>query len=370
MKLNVIIFFVVGMVIASCNNSTENTTDVETDIIEISRAQFDTEKMELGEASLNPFVDAVHITGTISPAINGLAQISLTMPGTINRIFCKPGQFVNKGTAFFEVSSNDFIDLQKDFAESSAIVSKLKANFLRAEKLYKDSITTQKEFISAKSNYLAENAKYMALRIKLENLGLDVSKIEKGDFYSSYNVKASINGFVSSINVAIGQYIEPHEKIAEIIDNKSYQLRFSVFEKNINKIKTGQTVAFYLNGNKVVPYKAFINAIGKTIRPNSKSIECFATINNLNNVNVANNQFIEGEVYTSVNSVLSVPETAILNSENDSYILLYNKEVDAVYYFKKVKIKTGRIANNYVELLEQLPSGKLLVSGIYNIQIE
>ena len=370
MKINLIIVLFVSMIALSCNSKSEQTTEDNSELIEITKAQFESEKMVIGEPLLHPFSEVVHVTGTITPAVDGHAQVSLAMPGKINKIYYKPGQLINKGAALFEVSGNEFIDLQKEFAESMAIISRLKNDYLRAKELYSEKIVTQKDFTYAESNFFAENAKYKALKIKIETMGLDISKIEKGEFYSSYNLKSPINGFVSYINVAIGQYVEPQEKIAEIIDVNSFLLKLSIFEKNINKIKTGQSVVFYLNGNKSVKYKATINAVGKTIQTDSKSIECYAKIENPTNINMVNNQFIEGEVHSGVDSVLSVPETAIINSENDAYILMFEKEKNKSYYFKKIKVQTGRKANNYVELKEQLPSVKLLVNGIYNIQIE
>ncbi len=370
MKTNLIIIFALSVILVSCNNKTEQTTVSDSGFIEISKAQFESEKMVIGEPALYPFTEEVYFTGNIVPSVNGQAQISLPLPGIIDKIHCKPGQIMSKGSIMFEVSGNEFIDRQKDFAESSAIVTRLESDYLRAKELHKDNIATQKDFTYAESNYYAENAKYKTLKIKLESMGLDVSKIEKGVFYSSYSVKSPINGFVSSVNATIGQYVEPQHNIAEIIDSKSFQLRLSVFEENINKIKTGQTVAFYLNGNKSEKHHAVINSVGKTIISDSKSIECFAVIDNHISINLVNNQFVEGEIYTAIDSVLSVPETAIVNSENDSYLIMYEKEVNSIYYFKKIKVNTGRKANKYIELTEQIPSGKLLVNGIYNIQIE
>jgi len=370
MKINIILVFALSAIIVSCKSKPEQTDDNDLGLIEITKAQFESEKMEIGEPLLYPFTDMVYFTGTIIPAANGQAQISLPIPGIIDKIHAKPGQNISKGSAMFEVSGSGFVDQQKDFAESSAIVSRLKSDYLRAKELFSENIATQKEFTYAESNYYAENAKYKALKIKLENMGLDVSKIEIGEFYPSYTIKSPINGFVSSIDATIGQYVEPQQNIAEIIDDKSFQLRLSVFEKNINKIKTGQTVEFYLNGNKSKKYKATINAVGKNILPETKSIECYAIIANPNNINIVNNQFVEGEVYTAVDSVLSVPEAAIINSENDAYLLIYEKEINSIYYFKRIKVNTGRKANNYVELTEQLPSKKLLINGVYNIQVE
>ena len=107
---------------------------------------------------------------------------------------------VSKGSVMFEISGHWFIDLQKDYSQSSAILSKLKSDYQRAKELYDENIGTQKDFTAAESNYFAENAKHKALKTKLESMGLDVSKIEKGEFYSSFPIISPINGYVSSIN--------------------------------------------------------------------------------------------------------------------------------------------------------------------------
>ena len=370
MKITILLLFVLSAILLSCNNNTEQTIDQASELIEISKKQFDSESMTMGEAALYPFTDVVNFTGTIVPSVDGQAQISLPLPGVIIKIHCKQGHSIAKGSTMFEIAGNGFIDQQKDFAESSAIVSRLKSDYLRAEELYKDNIASQKDFTYAQSNYYAENAKHQALKIKLENLGLDVSKIEKGKYYSTYIVKSPISGFVSNINATIGQYAEPQQSIAAIIDDKSFQLRLSIFEKDINKINKGQEVEFYLNGNKSLINKAVISTVGKTVTLDSKSIECFAVIDKPINITMVSNQFAEGGVYTNIDSALSVPETAILYSENEAYLLMYEKETNSTYYFKKIKVKTGRKVNMNIELTEKIPTGKLLVNGIYNIQNE
>lgn len=370
MKINLIIVFVLSVVLVSCKNIAEQPIENNSDFVEITKAQFESENMVIGEPILFPFSDLLYFTGTIIPSVNGQAQISLPLPGIITKIHCSPGQIISKGSIMFEVSGHGFIDQQKDFAESSAIVARLESDFLRAKELYEQNITTQKDFSFAQSNYYAQNANYEALKIKLVSMGLDVAKIEKGQFYESYTIKSPMSGFISSINAIIGQYIEPQQQIAQIIDENSFKLKLFIFEKNISKIQKGQTVSFYLNADKSIKYKAVINAVGKTIASDSKSIECFAVIDNPKNLNMVSHQFVEGEVYTATDSLLSVPETAVITSENDSYLLIYDKEVDSIYYFKKMKVKTGRTFNKYIELTEQIPEGKILVSGGYNIQID
>lgn len=370
MKVKIIIVFMLSMFVISCKHEPEQKVDNDSGLIEISKEQFESEKMAIGEPELQLFADMVPFTGTIIPSIGGQAKISLPLPGIIDNIRCNPAQLIRKGSVMFDISGPWFIDLQKDYAESSAILSQLESDYKRAQELQAENIGTRKEYTAVKSSYYAENAKNKALKKQLNSMGLDVAKIEEGTFYSSFAIKSPINGYVSSIDAAIGQYVEPQRSIAEIIDNTSFQLKLSVFEKNLQKIKTGQHVEFYFNGNKTQKYDATLNAIGKTIMPSSKSVKCYAKIKNPNNINMVRNQFAEGKIFTVVDSLWAVPETAILESGNDFYILLYENEDDSTYYFKKIKVNMGRKSNNYIELTEQLPSKKLLQSGTYNVAIE
>jgi cobalt-zinc-cadmium efflux system membrane fusion protein len=354
--------------VTSCQNKTEQTQIVESELIEITKAQFEAEEMEIGEPGMNEFAERIHFTGTIIPDVNGQAQVSLSIPGIIKDIICKPGQTISRGSVLFEVTGNEFIETQKDFAESFSLLERLKSEYMRAKELYDENITTEKEFLLAQSSYLGENARYNGLKIKLENLGLNVTKIETGEFYSSYFIKSPIRGFVASVDAAIGQYIEPQQKIADIIDDQSYQLRLSFFEQNINKIKSGQKVVFYSSGNTTDSYEATINSVGRTIMQDSKSIEGFAEIQNT--ANFVNNQFVEGEVYVSSDQAMSVPESALLYLENDSYLLALEDETSEAYFFKPIKITIGRKDNNFVELLSELQGEKVLIDGIYNVQIE
>ena len=370
MKIKIIIVFVLSVLVISCKDKPEQKTDNDSGLIEISKEQFESEKMVMGEPELQVFADKVHFTGTIIPTVSGQAKISLPIPGIIDNIRCNPAQMVSKGSVLFDISGNGFINLQKDFAESSAILSKLESDYKIAQELYEENIGNKKEYTAAKSRYYAENAKHEAWKKQLNNLGLDVAKIEAGKFYSSFSVKSPISGYITSIYAAIGEYIEPQQSIAEIIDKNTFQLKLSVFEKDLQKIKTGQKVAFYFNGNKTQVNDATLNAIGKTIMPSSKSINCYARIENPNKVNMVRNQFAEGEIFTAVDSLWAVPEAAVLESEGNSHILLYEKEDDLTYYFKRTKVNTGRKSNNFIELTEQLSSKKLLQGGIYNITIE
>ncbi|MFB6319874.1 efflux RND transporter periplasmic adaptor subunit [Saccharicrinis sp. FJH54] len=365
--LSILLF---STVLFSCQNKSAETEEAPSDLIQITKAQFDSEKMALGAPELSSFSDMVYFTGTIIPTINGKAQISLPVPGIISKIYGKPGMETAKGTVLLEVTGNALFDLQKDYAESSALLRRLKSDYERTKELRDENIGTKKEFVLAESNFMGERARLNALKMKLEKIGLDTDKIENGNFYTAYTLKSPIKGYITSIIATVGQYIEPQQTIAEIINPETFQIKLSVFEKDINKLKPGQTIEFYSAGNKSTRYSARLATVGKAIMSDTRSIECFADIDPSGSSEFVNDQFVEGNVVVNSEMLLSVPETAVLFSGNDAYILTYENETPDNYFFSKARIKTGRKTDRFIELTEAPKSDKILVTGVYNLAID
>jgi cobalt-zinc-cadmium efflux system membrane fusion protein len=355
----------------SCNNKQAEIIEPESGLIEITKAQFQSENMEVGEPEFAVFSDVVHITGNIIPSVQGQAQISLPVQGLITRIYCHPGQLVNKGALLFDISGNEFVDMQREFAESAVLLKRLKTEFDRVKQLNDENIGTIKDLILAESAFNAESAKYSALKIKLQNIGLDVKKIEGGTFYSSYTLKTPVKGYVNSVNTTIGQHVQPQQTIAEVIDSESFQLKLSVFEKDIQKMQVGQKVEFQTAGSGTEKkFLAKISSVGKAINENTMSIDCFAEIENLKNARLVGGQYIEGEIIVATDTVLAVPQSAIVTAENGTFVLAVEKETDDIISLKKLEIKTGRISKNFTEITGFRGTKKLLVKGVYNIQVE
>jgi cobalt-zinc-cadmium efflux system membrane fusion protein len=360
------------ILLASCNTATK-TNEVVTEtnhLIEITQQQFETDGMVLGSVMQMPFEEVTSCHGTIEAKSNGIASISSLVPGVVQRIYYTAGQFVKKGSVLFDISGNELIDLQREFSETASRLKRLKSEFDRTQTLFNENVGTEKEFISAESEYKMAAAKYTALKMMLTNIGLDVSVIEKGDFYSSYAIKSPLNGYLTIINIKTGQYTNPNVEMAEIVDVGQLQLKLAVFEKDINNLQIGQKVKFKLSGNPGEMHQAILASVGRTVSPESKTIYCYANIDDLDNVNFVNNAFIEAQITSKVDTINAIPEGALIKSEGQNYILALEKTENDMYYLNSVKVTTGRTFNGYVELVDGNDLDKIITQGAYNISIE
>lgn len=354
----------------SCNKKSGETVSNDDTLVEIKKSQFQSEKMEFGVPQKMLFPESVHFTGKVLPSMNGSAQVSIPLAGFIDRILCTPGELVSKGQVLFVISGNELMNMQKDFAESYAALKRLKMEYERVKELFNDKIATQKEYILSESSYVSENARYTVFKIQLERLGLNVSEIENGNFYDAYPLKAPIKGYIANINATIGQYFEQQLTIAGIIDIDQFRLGLSVFEKDAKKVKIGQPVEFYSLEDKNVLYHGELSSVGRSINDESKAIDCFAWIYNLNSTNLVGHQYVEGEIIVDADSVFALPESALLKSDDKAYILNLEKETDESYFFSKMNVKTGRMVKDHVELINEPEFNKIIINGIYNVLIE
>lgn len=355
-----------SLLLGSCKSS-PNQDEIIDELIEITKTQFISENMAFGEPTLKTFSETLMITGNIVPKANGKAQISLPLVGLVDKIYCAQGQKVNKGQLLFDISGPALIELQKEFAESAAILIRLKSEYDRVNELYKENVGTQKDLVLAESSYKAEKAGYTALLLKLERIGLNVKRIEEGFFYNSFQVKSPMSGYVVSLNATIGQYIEQQAILAEVVDTEQFQFKFNVFEKDINKLKSGQLIRFNTIADGNTEYNATINTIGRAINNETKSIDCFAEIESKLLQSNVSNQFCEGEIIVNSFQAMSVPTEAIISSEEGSYILNLIKETDESYFFDKVFVIPGFNNKENVELKDLPALNKIIVKGTYNI---
>ncbi len=369
---SIIIIISAGILLASCTHKQkeEQKTAAGEDLITVTEDQFRTGNLEIGEPVKMVFEDMVRCNGSIVTEPSGSARISTPVQGLVKKINCSGGQRVYQGQELFELSGNDFIELQRDLAETASQLKRLKSEYERIKSLFEEKIGTEKDLIQAESEFKASNAKFSALKMKIRTLSLDETKIENGDFYESFSLRSPINGFISQVNVSIGQYADLQTTLADVFDPGRFCLKLAVFEKDFGSLRENQAIRFNLLGDTGKIFSARLKSIGKNVDEVTKTIICFAGIDEPNGSHFINNAFIEAAIITKNDTVNAVPEESVLRSEGSNYILGFVRNENNNYYLKRTKVETGRLNKGFVEVLN-LPAGfKMITKGAYNIRIE
>lgn len=365
---HLICFLTIPLIVLACGKKQESV-EQKSEFIEITSQQFNTDAMQLGDIETLAFEKIVKCNGSIVTLPNGMAKLNAPVNGIIKSINCHNGQSVGQNQALIEITGNEIIDTQKEFAEASASFKRLKNEYERIKSLYHEKVTSEKDFIIAESEYKTAMAKYNGLKLKIEAIGLSISKIENGEFYASYFIKSPISGYIANLKANIGSYVDAQTEILEIINPAMFQVKLSVFASDLRNLKKGQLVRFTsTNSNEI--YFATISSIGVAVDSETKSIECYASITDKNQINPIVNDFVTSEIITSIDSVKAIPTDALIKTESGYAVLELHKQEKEQYFFTKKDVKVGRQQNGYTEIIDNKISSQIITKGAYNITVQ
>jgi cobalt-zinc-cadmium efflux system membrane fusion protein len=160
-----------------------------------------------------------------------------------------------------------------------------------------------------------------SLQKQLELIGINTASLTSENIQSVVNITSPINGTISNVMVNIGSYVDANNPIAEIVDNSQLHLDLYVYEKDLQKLKVGQTIHFTLTNNPGKEYDADVYAISNTFEQNTKAIAVHATVKG-NKQGLIDGMSITALVSLENATVDAVPTNAIVNHEGQDYIFI------------------------------------------------
>jgi cobalt-zinc-cadmium efflux system membrane fusion protein len=361
----------VSLVLVACGNSEKNLeTSVETETVSneitITKQQFEGEKMAFGSLSEEAFNETVKVNGMIDVPPHNKSSVTSFFGGYITKTPLLVGDKVNKGQLLVTLENTEYVEIQQSYLEVAEQLGYLKSEFTRQKTLYDENITSQKNYLKAESMYKSSLAHYNGLRKKLQMMHINPALVEQGQITSTINLYAPIEGYVTKVNVSNGTYVSPADIVMEIVDTDHIHLELSVFEKDILKIKKDQVILFTIPEASDSIFKAEVHLVGTTIDEKSRRVKVHGHIDDTQ-TNFIVGMFVEAEILVSNTKRFALPKEAVLNVENDFFVLILKDETDTGYLLEKVKINPGRETETSVEVLntDDLKNKKILIKGTY-----
>lgn len=356
----------------NCGHSEKATNNVTSedidDRIQISKIQFDENNMTLGTIEEQAFPVTISLNGMIDVPPENKAVVNSTMGGYIKTTMLLEGDEVKKGQALVTLENPEFVTLQQEYMEVKEQLNYLNAEFERQTTMLEENITSQKSFLKAESGYKTAMAKYNGLRKQLIMLNISPKSVENGNITSIITLYAPISGSITKVNVSKGTYVSPATAIMEIIDNSHIHLELSAFEKDIMKIKKGQTIVFKIPEASDETFLAEVHLVGTTI-DNNRTIKVHGHPLDESN-RFLTGMFVNADIIVDEKTTKVLSESTLVENENEFYVLVLDEANDTTYFFNQVKVNVGNTVNGVTELLENTnikETDKLLVNGAFNL---
>jgi cobalt-zinc-cadmium efflux system membrane fusion protein len=291
----------------------------------LSAAQIKSIQIEIGRIEKKQLTASLKANGLLMVPNNNRANATALLGGVIKDILVQTGQTVRKGQVIANVSNINFIQMQDAYISVLAQIELKELELKRQEDLKAGNAGALKNLQSAKAELKSLKSQEASLEKQFELLGIKSSSINSENLRSTFVITSPIDGAISHISVNIGSYVDANTSIAEIVDHKQLHLDLFVYEKDLQKVKVGQTIHFTLTNNPGKEYDADIYAISNTFEKNSKAIAVHALVKG-DKQGLIDGMSITALVSLEHATVDAVPSDAIVNHEGHDYIFIVSEK--------------------------------------------
>jgi cobalt-zinc-cadmium efflux system membrane fusion protein len=371
---NIYPLIILTLVLGCKDKEAEATDEGEKSSLQItvSREQFESGKLMLGRIEEREFPETVQATGIIEVPPQNKAVVSAFIGGYIKDTPLLIGDEVKKGQLLLTIENPEFVTLQQSYLETRQQLTFLQAEYERQKQLIAENISSQKSFLKAESDYRGKLALYNGLKQKLRMLNFSIEKVEEGDIRSVASMYAPIFGSITKMNVTKGMYVSPSDEILEITDNDHIHLELSVFEKDIMKLRKGQTILFTIPEASEEVFEAEVYLIGTNIEKN-RTIKVHGHLIDEDKHTFLTGMFVDSRIVTSSSLKKALPSVALAEIDDTFFILKLISENDAAYVFEKIKVTPGEEFDGF-RALESFESSdgeaRFLIKGAFPLLTE
>ena len=348
MKKSIIIILSVFLILACSKKEetkTEETFAISGNQITLTDLQKKTAGIETTTLNNQNIGNKILLTGQINVPPTGMAGVSATTGGIVKVARFMPGNYVSRGQTLAVVENPEMAQLQQDYLQAKANLGYAQKDYERQKYLNKYQASSDKATQRAASEAQNQNAAVNGIASKLKSYGINPSSVSSGNIRKSVAIIAPISGYVSKVNVTLGQFVSPAEVLYEIVNNGETHLALKVFEKDLNKISLGQKVYGFTNQNPEKKYAATVALIGKDFTPDrSVLVHCHLIDKD---ASLIPGTFMNAEVEVGATEGFIIPDDAIVTWENKQYIF---EEIKPKTY-KMFPITIGNSENGYTQLV-------------------
>lgn len=362
------VFISTILILFSCGK--EETKKEEFEIIAsenqiaLNDSQVKNAGIEIGTLGKEEISAKIKLNGMVDVPPQNLASVSAPSGGYVKYTKFMPGMHVNRGETLAILEEPQIVQLQQDYLLAKSNLNYAKKDYNRQSDLNKSKAASDKVMQQAQTEAQNQNILMRGMAEKLRTLGINPESLNAGNIRRSISVSSPVSGYISSVNVKIGQYVSPTDKLFEVVNTDDVHLALMVFEKDLNKISVGQKVFAYTNQNPAKKYAAKIILIGKDFQADrSVIIHChFIDYDK----NLIPGTYMNAEVETNSENGNTVPDDAVVTWEGKQYIF---QELKPKTY-KMTEIKIGNSENGRTEIFnldQKLLNKKFVTKGAYNL---
>ncbi len=264
--------------------------------------------------------------------------------GLLTQVFVKEGQTVSKGQLLATIDDGG---LSQQLSQIEVQAALAKTTFERQERLWKQNIGSEIQYLQAKTNYEAQQKAVSQLQAQI----------------AKTRVTAPFSGVIDDVITEQGTVVSAGmSQLFRVVNLRDMYVEAQVPEGYLPNIHEGTEVQIYLPvlGDTI---QSKVRQVSSFISPANRTFKIEVSVPNKNGL-VKPNLTAQLRIndYNNPEAIL-IPQSVISeNAQGDQYVYVTQKSKDSEEYIAhRVTIVTGKTEGDYVEILDGIKHGDTIV---------
>lgn len=313
------------------------------------------------------------LPGEVTLNQDRLVHIVPIVPGVVQRVHKMLGDRVRAGDVMATIRSRELADAKAAYLAAHERIALTQVNFTREEGLWKEKISSKKEYLDAKQALAETRIELRSTEQKLRVLGFSSEYLktslltEPGDSFAQYDITAPFNGTIIEKHIAQGEKVGEDADLYTLCNLNTVWVIGSVYAGDIAKIKQGQIAKVIVKAYADRSFAGKVTWIADIIDEGTRTLKIRVEVDNKDRL-LKSGMFakIALGVETKRN-VITVPPSAIQTQKGETIVFV----AEGGGRFERRKVELGTRSAFKQEIISGLQAGeKVVTSGSFILKSE
>ena len=342
-------------------STTENATEPkgESGKIHLSAEELQQSNITVTKIQLEKVSDQLILSANITANQDRIAFVAPRVEGKLIKVTANLGDQVKTGQSLAVIDSIQMGEARAEYRHAQSELKLAEANFQRTDKLYKDEVVPQRQWLEVKNAY--ERAQTTA-RESADHLHILVGSSDTG--ISTFVITAPFSGVVIEKDAVMGELAKPEGKLFTIADLSTVWIEADVSEKDLGKLSVGSLATVTVSSFPDDSFKGKVSYISSIFDKQTRTVKARIELPNPDR-KLRIDMFARAMVdLSSSREALILPQEAVLLVQGQSTVYVQTENG-----FEARPVEVGEQLNKGVVITSGLKSGEqVVISGAYALK--
>ncbi|MBB63487.1 MAG: efflux transporter periplasmic adaptor subunit [Waddliaceae bacterium] len=300
------------------------------------------------------------LSGEVAFNADKVAHIVPRVPGIVLEVKKALGDTVQVGDVLAVLESRELANAKAKYLAAKERRRLNQIDLEREKLLWEKKISSEQEYLNAKSVFAEANIEEVVAEQELHALGLSRNDLEgllsqHDENLTRYKIVAPIHGVITEKHITIGEKISGDDQPFTLADTKHLWVDFTLYQKDLLAVRKGQEVIISPHENGVYA-QGTIEWISSFLDESTRTATARAIIDNKDGLFFPG-MFVSGKVSVDQVTVdLAVKKTGIQKVKDQLVVFVQDGEE-----FEPHPVKLGREDHTHIEVISGLFPGQQYV---------